>query len=228
MFGNFSPSNIHPGEKSILELYYFDTGAEAGTATVTDTLPMGLTVGSPLQSDCTGSGRIVTCSVHSDEVSYMSRPQELDIPVEVAEGLSGEATDSATIGGPGAPNVEHASIPAKFSSASSTFGLAAFDVFASNEDGTLDTQAGSHPFDFTVAFAMNTEFVDEGGEERQVVAGGEERDIDVKLPPGLVGNAQAAPKCSRARFDPLEFATDERKCPADTQIGMDYPSIKCE
>ncbi len=220
IFGNFSPSNIHPGEKSVLELYYLDVGAESGTATVTDTLPNGLTVGTPLQSGCTGSGQIVTCSV-----SGGGFPQELDIPVEVAEGLSGEATDNVTIGGPGAPSVEHVSVPAKFSSAPQTFGLAAFDAFASNEDGTLDTQAGSHPYDFTVAFAMNTEFIHELGAERQVPAGGEERDIDVRLPPGLVGNAQAAPKCPRARFDPLEFAVDEHICPADTQIGMNYPSI---
>ena len=146
--------------------------------------------------------------------------------MEVEDGLSGETTDSVTIGGPGALNVEHASIPAKFSSAPPTFGLAAFDAFASNEDGTLDNQAGSHPYDFTVAFAMNTEFVHEIAEEHQVVAGGEERDIDVRLPPGLVGNAQAAPKCSRAKFDPLEYAQADQTCPADTQIGMDYPSIK--
>jgi len=69
----------------------------------------------------------------------------------------------------------------------------------------VDVQAGSHPYSLTVAFFLNNEH------DRPV---GEARDIVVNAPPGLVGNPQAVPRCTRAQFN-LE------ECPLDTQVGVD-------
>jgi hypothetical protein len=79
---------------------------------------------------------------------------------------------------------------------------------AENKDGTIDTQAGSHPYAYTVNFKFNTD--GSGNPE-----GGQVRDIIADLPPGLIGNPQAVPRCPRQQF---EGGTPQ--CPNDTQIGI--------
>ncbi len=79
----------------------------------------------------------------------------------------------------------------------------------SKNDGTLDTQAGSHPFSYTVHFAMNTDETNEKGE------GGALRDVVFEVPAGLIGNPAAVPTCRRADFD-----GGTPTCPPGTQIGV--------
>ena len=69
------------------------------------------------------------------------------------------------------------------------FGLVpgSFQVAALNKDGTPDTRAATHPYEYTVHFDFNTEA--SGHTE-----GGSPRDAIVDLPPGFVGN----PKIGRA------------------------------
>ena len=45
--------------------------------------------------------------------------------------------------------------------------------------------------------------------------------LDVNLPPGLVGEPGAVPKCTREQFD----NGAEGKCPADTAIGVDEATV---
>ena len=77
---------------------------------------------------------------------------------------------------------------------------------AENRDGTLATQAGSHPYAFTFHFALKTT---SGGQTE----GGAMRDLIMDLPAGLVGNPRAIPSCSRQDF---EAAT----CKPSTQVGV--------
>ncbi len=46
------------------------------------------------------------------------------------------------------------------------------------------------------------------------MAGGEARNVDVDLPPGMFGDPNAVPQCTRAQLD-------GERCPAQTQIGID-------
>ncbi len=82
-----------------------------------------------------------------------------------------------------------------------------FTTKAQNEDGTLDAQASSHPYSYTVSFKLN--------EAAGHTEGGELRDVLVNLPPGLVGNPIAVPQCSRQDF---EGTTPH--CSPSTQIGI--------
>jgi hypothetical protein len=75
-------------------------------------------------------------------------------------------------------------------------------------DGTIASQAGSHPFSYTVNFKFNTT---PGGD----LEGGVPRDIIADLPPGMVGNPFAVPRCSRQQFEGVL-----PKCPTDTQVGV--------
>jgi hypothetical protein len=214
-----SPTNLPPGGEGAIYLYIFDIGAANGTATVTDALPDGLTANEG--GGCTGT-TVVTCQV-GWEPGKTIIPAEAVIHVHVPVDASGEVMDHIAVFGGGAPSTLHASFPLKFNSKSAGFGVSSVNAFASEEDGMIDTQAGSHPYQFTVAFAMNSapESKEEGG-EREISSGGELRDMDVKLPPGLVGDALAAPRCPRPDFDTGEFGSNPlTECPPDTQIGWD-------
>ncbi len=213
-----SPSNLPPGGTGIIWMYLYDVGAAPGTATVVDTLPPGVTA-TPGGS-CTGTTE-VTCTVGAEGLV----PANLGIPVNIEKGLSGEATNHVTVYG--GLKTLHVSFPLKFSSALPGFGPFSVGAWASNEDGTIDTQAGSAPYQFTLGFTMNSapETPQEGG-GRELPTGGELRDMDVKLPPGLVGNAQVVPRCQRKRFDSGEFGSNlAQECPPDTAIGQDSAGL---
>jgi hypothetical protein len=69
------------------------------------------------------------------------------------------------------------------------------------------TQAGAHP-DFTTSFALS----EEGGLPYAAT-----RDIEVRLPPGLIGNPQGVPRCTVAQ---LGNAPKESECPVASQVGV--------
>lgn len=81
-------------------------------------------------------------------------------------------------------------------------------VTARNTDGTIDTQAGSHPDTFTVHFELNTEA--SGHTE-----GGKMRNVIIDLPPGMVGDPLAVPRCPHSSFE-----GNEPKCEFNTQVGV--------
>jgi hypothetical protein len=81
-------------------------------------------------------------------------------------------------------------------------------VTALNKDGTVDTQASSHPYAFIVHFDLKTE---EDGNTQ----GGEMRDAEVQLPPGFIGNPQAIPQCPQK-----EFEGGLPNCSPNTQVGV--------
>ncbi len=83
---------------------------------------------------------------------------------------------------------------------------------AKNKDATVDSQASSHPYEYTVGFDLNTA----NGESE----GGNVRDVIVDLPPGLVGDPQAVPTCPRILFE-----GQGPQCPVSTQIGILRASI---
>ncbi len=96
--------------------------------------------------------------------------------------------------------------------ASSSFGFHTFEVSLTNADGTPDTQAGSHPFAETYTFELNSEL----REAVLVPAGGEVKNLDVNLPPGVIGDPNAMPQCTRQQFDAEVYG-----CPPSTQVGLD-------
>ena len=90
------------------------------------------------------------------------------------------------------------------------FGLAPgkATVTTLNRDGTIDLQAGSHPYSFNLHFELNTDAsgISEGGAARTVI---------VDLPAGLIGNPRAVPTCPRQKFE-----GGVAKCPPSTQVGV--------
>ena len=99
-----------------------------------------------------------------------------------------------------------------------SFGFKSFSVAITNSGGTPDTQAGSHPYAETIAFELNNAPNSEGVPHP---VGGEVKDLDVNLAPGVIGDPVGIPQCPRRLLD----SSPEPTCPPDTQIGEDIARL---
>ena len=81
------------------------------------------------------------------------------------------------------------------------------EVRKTNTPGDLETQAGATPFSGVTDFTFNNNlgFPD-----------GNVKDIRVDLPPGLISNPQATPKCTEDQFP---------SCPSNTQLGTEELTV---
>ncbi|HEX8689878.1 MAG TPA: hypothetical protein VF729_06515 [Solirubrobacterales bacterium] len=97
--------------------------------------------------------------------------------------------------------------------AQGNFGIHGFDNVFSDEDGTIATQAGSHPFAATFKLLANLD--GEGGPE------GRFKDLHVTVPRGFIGDPSAYPRCSTADFLSIDFeGSGVNLCPLDTTVGI--------
>jgi hypothetical protein len=136
----------------------------------------------------------------------------IGIAVDVATQAQGVQSNRMRIEGGGAPVTVSASDPVVIGLGTPAFGLGHWDGWFSNANGTLDTQAGSVPYAFTLDFDLNTVLENENGAEELRPAGGEARDLDVALPPGIVGNPDAVVQCTREQLG-------SETCPKESVVG---------
>jgi len=101
---------------------------------------------------------------------------------------------------------------------STPFGIERFEATAESEGGAVDTQAGSHPFQFTTALALN-----QTADPNQPPASA--KDLGVKLPPGLVGDVSTFPQCTDAEFGERLKNTVVNACPAQSAVGVAIPRL---
>src|SRR5439155_11328135 len=88
--------------------------------------------------------------------------------------------------------------------AHAAFGIKEFTAEVRKADNTtLETQAGAHPFVGVTSFTFNSTA---SGPDGHV------KDVRVDLPPGLISNPQATPRCTAAQFP---------SCPKETQVGTE-------
>jgi hypothetical protein len=183
---------------------------------------------------CTGNGSgeasltgatVLTCTSNPEFLQPLSRSfasgigrfarypfERLGIAVKVAGGApegtrAGAEGNRVTVAGGGAASVASASDPVTISSSEPGFGFPGWDAWFSNADGSIDTQAGSHPYEATFVNGFN-ELANNHS------AGGEARDLEPVLPAGFFGDPGSTPRCTRERLDASE-------CPPQTQIGVD-------
>jgi uncharacterized repeat protein (TIGR01451 family) len=238
------PTNLAPGGTGSYVLHVRNAGTTAtdGSAvTVVDRLPPGVTATSaygefsesvPTEEpywECPGSpgSTVVTCTNNSANLRTIAPGPErhegttapyIVVNVTIEPGHTAEAVPNVvSVAGGGArearniTRTEISSLPAKF-------GLESFEQLLLNRDGSPATQAGSHPYQSIVNFAVNSH--GQVGEAR--VLPGDIKDLEVGLPPGLVGNPAATPVCPKATFDALREEGGVNAlhvCPADTQVG---------
>ena len=93
------------------------------------------------------------------------------------------------------------------------FGVSSFTTSVLNAEGGNETQASVHPFSATASFTFTTKpgEAESAGEGEVPVE--DPKTIITDLPPGFVGNPQAAPTCTT-------HEVEIKACPVDSQVGI--------
>jgi hypothetical protein len=212
--------------------------------TVTDTLPPGLeaTEAGKLEDGSLGKGKphvahelwncsgrtVVTCTNDEETLPFLAggggglndegAGGQLDPQIAIGvrvKGASGTETNQVTIAGGGAPTPASTTDPVTISSSPpSGLEITGWDGWFSNANGTIDTQAGSHPYEATFSLDFATEVGTNLGVGAYHLAGDQElKNIEPILPPGFLGDPGALPQCTEAEFV-------RERCPMASQIGL--------
>ena len=164
--------------------------------------------------------QLVTCTYSGPLLAY--ERLMIRIIVKVAPG-GGSGQNEVSISGGGAPSVVSRRALA-LGGSPSPYGVENYEMTPEEEGGTVDTQAGSHPFQLTTTLGMNAQTVPADSEYRDdgVLSEVEPRaltkDLRFNLPAGLVGNPTPLPQCSTFVFTQQSFG--HGVCPADSVVGV--------
>ncbi|HWA53759.1 MAG TPA: hypothetical protein VG816_06255, partial [Solirubrobacterales bacterium] len=224
---------VPPATPPGYQLHVFNVGGAptAGEFKIVDTLPAALKPSPSLpitgvygpeslhqKLSCSTTGHTVTCTGGKTTPLEPGQEASVVIPLEVQAGAPATVLDKALVeGGGGGPIV--VSQATKVSAEASPFGFVSGSggLFGSVTDasGTASTQAGSHPYQATVAgFYLNTNLAPN---DSLLAPGGGLHEIKVDLPRGEVVNPQATHRCTESQ---LESGLANSKCPLGTQVGV--------
>jgi hypothetical protein len=153
------------------------------------------------------------CSFAGSLPPYSQMEVRVGVAVDASQASSGDSYEAQVSGG-GAPlaDISH---QITVSSAPTPFGAEDYAITPEEEGGIVDAQAGSHSFQTTFTFDLAQTLDEEGNPQP---AGGLPKDLSFKLPPGLVGNPTAYPRCTSAQFDSLKNGMNG--CPPDSVLGV--------
>src|ERR1039458_9765320 len=225
-----APTNLPPGGKGDVFVRATDLGdmaAEASTEPIkiSAKLPPGLTATSISSSNGTTGDPVFTPQLTCEPIPSLEceatgfgtvlvyASVEIEIGVSVAAHAQSGLPVQMSVSGGGARPVS-ASDPVTVSATPTKFGVERFEIVPLNEDRSLDTQAGSHPFQLTTTIAFNQGFDEQEDVPEPLALPKEEK---FSLPPGLIGDPAAIPQCPTREF---EDGTESATCPADTAIGV--------
>ncbi len=223
MASNSRPAKMAPeanGEIAVTVANLGDGAADGETSpiAIVDKLPAGFKpvairgiAGQAEKSPLSGS---VVCSLASLTCSYAGRVPafeqiEVRIKVQVLEGAH-SGVNEARVSGGGAPDAV-VSRPLSVGEEPASFGVEDYELGFEEEGGHGDTQAGSHPFQFTTTLALNQ------AAAAQPVAMA--KDLHFKLPAGVIGNPTPFAQCSLALFLTRVEGKDN-ECPPDAMVGI--------
>jgi hypothetical protein len=224
------PTNLPPGGESKLLVRVTNLGdapavGETTPIVIADKLPARLTA-----TAITGAtvGREATCELTTLRCEYTSTLNpyqgiQMAITVKAAPGASATVIDEGSVSGGGAPGAV-AREPVRVSGTPAGFGVESLRLVPTNEDGSIDTQAGSHPFELTTTLELNSALglnPDFPGEDAPT---GLVKDLHFNLPAGLIGNPEVVPQCTPQQFDEL-LGEGFNGCPSDTAVGVAMPEL---
>jgi hypothetical protein len=207
---------------------------EKTPVTITDRLPEGLTAVSAegIEGAASGhelgpvscviasagqeAGREVTCTYEAAVPPY----QQIEILISARvepDAKSGEV-NTATVSGGGATGTRATTHKIEVNGAE-RFGIETYSLVPENLGGSIDTQAGSHPFQVTSVIVADTTYNYRGRPRTVALA----KDDIGELPAGLIGNPTPLQQCTDVEFStkptiPLEPLRNG--CPASSAIGV--------
>jgi hypothetical protein len=242
------PTNLVSGKTGRIVVTAENRGdaPTAGEVTIVDALPAGLEavaikgiagdlgergpVSCTLETLTCTFGDVERENSKGEQVLESLRPYEeieVDISVSVRAGArtGEENTVSVSGGGASGTGTVSASRPIEVDGGEH-FGVEDFQVLPENAGGSIDTQAGSHPFQLTTVFTLNTTTPGSNGGPRTVAL---PRDMSAQLPAGLIADPAAIVRCGEA-----QFAEESQNngvpvaggCPAQSVVGVATVSIQ--
>jgi hypothetical protein len=209
-------------------------GANA-PVTISDQLPPGLDPikvegqtgrgvpggnGLPVKLSCSAPHKNpVTCTFEGKLPPFEQLEIQISVKVTAEKPVTEENKVTVT-GGETQPGTIERPVKIVGAGGSTPFGVEAYEFTPENEDGSLDTQAGSHPFQLSTTFYLNQTY----GfykEFNKILpqAPAMQKDLTFKIPPGVLGNPTAMPQCSGVDFGALD-ANSLNSCPGNTAIGV--------
>jgi hypothetical protein len=213
-----------------------EVNGKAGTPVVlTDTLPAGVEAikatgftgegvpgrhGLRLEQSCPVTPGSVSCSFAVNLPPF--EHVEIRIYVKVKTTTPAEPDNEVTVSGGETEAPPPLKRKVQIGGGATPFGLEDFEVTPENEDGSTDEQAGSHPFQITTRFDLNEGFGfdDQLGAAPPIpTAPALQKELVTKLPPGLLGDPLAVPRCTGTEFGALDEKTIN-SCPNDTAVGV--------
>ncbi len=169
--------------------------------------------------------QIATCTMSEAIAPYDQLEMRIGVNLEAGAEAEEQINEVSVSGGGAAPRSLRRAL--RISSAPVPYGLDLNEIALEEEGGQPITQAGTHPFQLTSTIMVN-QLADinplQAGAKPEVSPPALAKDVDVKLPPGLIGSATAIPQCSTAQF----FETvegKENRCPPDTAVGVAVTTV---
>lgn len=208
-----------------------DTNGEVSPVTLADSLPQGLKVLS-VEGEAGAGGPYsrgpVSCVPSPVSCTFAGTLPPFDqiemyITVEVLSGYEQGSLgmNTVSVSGGGAPAAS-ASHEVDVSEEPLRFGMESSTLRYEEEGGGLDTQAGSHPYQQTLAFTLNQGAAKGNGSAYMVEPVGLPKELGAELPAGVIGDPNAVPKCAMGQF--LTRVNEGNHlvdaCPASTAVGV--------
>jgi hypothetical protein len=209
--------------------------AVSGQTEIVDSLPAGVEAvaitGTVLFGGVgTGSRPAIPCKLAALAcvlTGALASFSQLEVRVSVkvrGSAVSGEANLVSVVGG-GAPSAtfQHS---ITVSGDPTPFGIEDYELGNEVAGGAPATQAGSHPFQQTTTItlkneAANTRPATATEAEPDAFPAALPKDVNVKWPPGLIGNPTILPRCSIGQFlKRKEPPGTENECPDNTAVGV--------
>ncbi len=161
-----------------------------------------------------GGAEAVTVTCTFEEPLVPDAALELNLQVTAGAGAH-SGVNTASAGAAGATGAT-ASESLVVGSVPLSFGPGGLVSYIAGAGGEPDHQAGDHPYEVTTRFDLNSieRKVPEGSFGLGLTSVEDTKDVIVDLPPGLIGDAQATPKCT------LPELSSFRHCPPDTRVGQ--------
>jgi hypothetical protein len=235
------PTQLQAGEKGEIVVVAQNLGdaPTSGTVTIANELPKGLSVlGIKALAGDSGEGAAgpVSCVVKTLACTFgsfvntrkevvaesLAPYQSIEVRITVVVGSEAESgeIDSASVSGGGATRPVSATRQLQVGGAQS-FGFEDYRLTPENADGTLDTQAGSHPFQVTNLITLNSKANDK---KNDPLAAALPKNIAAEVPAGFIGNPTPFAQCTEAQFAKvLESESNSSRiseCPASAAIGV--------
>jgi hypothetical protein len=167
----------------------------------------------PLQNGVEGKGKKAV--THEYEV-LPGESLRLRLRVRVTAAAGTSLTNEAQVTGGGIGSSEVAKETTEVSSTPAPWN-------AESDDGSLDTQAGDHPFQLSTNFNLTKNLFPTkvlGGAEVNLYGSPNlAKNLHFVVPPGLIGNVANTPKCSGADFNSF-LNGGLNLCAANTAIGV--------